>query len=88
MFKAENVCDAVKTQDENISCVYMGDIRGCESHIWQQPYAYICNDESGTYISPLYGDYISFANAILIRRLDRIKTVIQLHVQINMMQDH
>ena len=29
-----------------------------------------------------------FANAILIRRLDRIKTVIQLHVQINMMQDH
>ena len=50
----------MKTQDENISCVYMGDIRGCESHIWQQPYAYICNDESGTYISPLYGDYISF----------------------------
>lgn len=60
IFKAENICTAVKTQGENISCVYMGDIRGCESHIWQQPYAYICNDESGTYISPLYGEYISF----------------------------
>lgn len=62
IFKAEDICDAVKTQSEDIQCVYIGDIRGCESHTWQQPYAYICNDENGTYVSSLYGNYISFSN--------------------------
>ena len=37
IFKAEDICDAVKTQSEDIQCVYIGDIRGCESHTWQRP---------------------------------------------------